>query len=574
MREKQKQNIAPERLAEFVDRAKVGDQDAYTALYEATSQEVYRTVRSMLRSEETALDVQQDAYVYAFTHLDQLGDPAKFSPWLRQIAVNRTRSVLRKQTPVLFTELESDEGAGLPEVADLSPEASPELSLEREETADYVREILDSLTVGQRMLVGLYYYEQQPVGKIAEDLGVTPGTVKTQLFRSRKKIEAAVKRLEEKGVKLFGLAPLPFLVALLKKLTPAAEQSKTVMAGALTRSGVAPAAEAAAVQVGRRFFETALGKVVLGVIAAAAVGGGAAGYRWYQNNFNVGDYQPPTETLEINLHYDTDEDLTTEPTEEITLPTDPETNEDLTPETTESVETTEPTEPEESTEPTDPTDPINPQPTDPTPQPTDPEPVSEPSKVLSCQWRGSSNGTLYDLQPVMTEYIIVTVQGSGTPSLSTDNGSVVKLTYQGAMDPVDGKTEHQFEAIVLGSGLAHIYCELNGVVTNTLTIDNPEHPPRVTDVLITILAQEDLSGVKKVGDRGAVTVWSEGNAAPVVYTDNPSVLEITAGQNMGGSAWYENMHTWAIRIIGPGTARIYVDFEGSHIRAETITAEE
>ena len=46
----------------------------------------------------------------------------------------------------------------------------------------------------QRLIVGMYYYEQLPVGKIAEDLGVTPGTVKTQLYRSRKKIEAAVKR--------------------------------------------------------------------------------------------------------------------------------------------------------------------------------------------------------------------------------------------------------------------------------------------------------------------------------------------------------------------------------------------
>ena len=55
---KEKQNVTPERLAELVGLARNGDQSAYTALYEATSQEVYRTVRSMVRSEETALDVQ------------------------------------------------------------------------------------------------------------------------------------------------------------------------------------------------------------------------------------------------------------------------------------------------------------------------------------------------------------------------------------------------------------------------------------------------------------------------------------------------------------------------------------
>ena len=591
MEPNQKSTQEGDRLIRLIERAKAGDQQAYTALYEATEREVYRTVRAMLRSEELARDVQQEVYVYAFTHLDSLREPEKLRAWLRGIAVNQSYSALRQTSPILFSELENGEGRELPELADLSGDTEPELRLERKETARYVNEILDDLTDGQRAVVAMYYYEQLPVSEIARDLGVAPGTVKTQLFRSRKKIETAVKDLEAQGVKLCGLAPLPFLVSLLKKLTPAAEQSKTVLAGTLTEAGVAPAAGTAAVQavafqVGRSFFETALGKVVLGVIAAAAIGGGVAGYRWYQNHMNVGDYQPPTETFEINLHYDTDEDLTTEPTEELvdptdpTDPTDPETNEDLTPEPTDPAETTDPTDPAETTDPTDPTNPTDPapQPTGPAPtdptDPTDPEPVSEASKVLSCQWRDSSTGTLYDLQPMSTAYIIVTVQGSGTPSLSTDNDSVVKLTYQGAMDPADGKTKHQFEAIVLGSGLAHIYCELNGVVTNTLTLDNPEHPPRVTDVSITILAQEDLSVVKKVGDRGAVTVWSEGDAAPVVYTDDPSVLEIIAGENMGGSAWYENMHTWAIRIIGPGTANIYVDFEGAHIRTATITAEE
>ena len=142
-------------FAALVERAKAGDQDAFTALYEATNQEVYRTVRAMVRTDELALDIQQDAYVFAFTHLDQLGNPAKFRSWLRSIAANRTRSVLRKQTPVLFTELETEDGESFPELPDLSPESQPELSLERKETANLVREILDGLSDGQRLLVGM-----------------------------------------------------------------------------------------------------------------------------------------------------------------------------------------------------------------------------------------------------------------------------------------------------------------------------------------------------------------------------------------------------------------------------------
>ena len=160
-------------------RALAGDQGAYTALYEATAQEVYRSIHAMIRDEELTLDLQQEVYTQAFTHLEQLEDPEKLIPWLRSIAVNCARFALRRQTPLLFSELEEGDGPVLPELADESPDASPELRLEQKETARYVREILDELSPGQRMLVGLYYYEQRPVGQIARELGVTPGTVKT-----------------------------------------------------------------------------------------------------------------------------------------------------------------------------------------------------------------------------------------------------------------------------------------------------------------------------------------------------------------------------------------------------------
>ncbi len=331
MNDPQKTPQSPETLPELVQRARTGDQAAYTALYEATHQEIYRTVRAQVRSEELALDIQQDAYVFAFTHLDQLGDPAKFRPWLRSIAVNRTRSVLRKQTPVLFTELETEEGDTVPELPDLSPESSPELSLERKETSRLLRDILDGLTAGQRMLVGLYYYEQQPVGKIAEDLGVSPGTVKTQLSRARKKIETAVKRLEEKGVKLYGLTPLPFLLALLGRQEAAPEAGKAVLSGSLSQAGIVT--ESTAIHVGRSFFQTALGRVWLGLLTVTVITGGVLGYRWIRDRTNYGDIRPP-ETV------DTAEDLIPETTE---LPTtEPDTAEDLVPETTEPADTTEP----------------------------------------------------------------------------------------------------------------------------------------------------------------------------------------------------------------------------------------
>ncbi len=313
-------------MTELISAIREGDQEAFAILYEKTSQDVYRTARAILRDEEAALDVQQDTYVFAYNHLDQLKDPEKVLPWLRAIAVNRAKSVLRQQTPILFTELENEEGEGMPEQADLSPEASPELQLERKETAELVSEILSGLSDGQRAAVSMYYYEQMSVGEIAEALGVSPSTVKCQLIRGRKKIEEAVRALEKKGVKLYGLSPLPFLLALMKGQALAAQQGEAVLVKTMTKAGfsagaktaaaagakaaAAGAAKPVAVHVGRGFFETAVGKLLAGALAVGLVGGGIWAGAKLLDRPEPAPYQP-TETVErVQLaNHDSGEDL-------------------------------------------------------------------------------------------------------------------------------------------------------------------------------------------------------------------------------------------------------------------------
>lgn len=347
---------------ERLQAARDGDKAAMTEIYEATNQELYRTIHSMVRDEETTLDIQQDTYVSALNHLEQLKDPDSLMPWLRQIAVNEVRMRLRRKHPLLFAELTAEDEESQPDFPDLRPEASPELMLDRSETARLVREILGKLTDSQRLLVGMYYYEQIPVRQIAEQLGISGGAVKSILFRSRKKLEKEIQRLEKQGVKLFGLAPIPFLTALLRNLEPGREASGTVLKTVLAKTGETGAA--ISVHVGRWFFETVAGRILLGLMSAAVIGGGTLGYRYWRER---SEKELPDE---IHLVHTTE---ATEPSGETDLRTVPDRPD---------VPIVKPA-PASQNDPTDPpTEPPAESPTElPTERPTEPpaEPPTEPS---------------------------------------------------------------------------------------------------------------------------------------------------------------------------------------------------
>ena len=612
------QPLTPERLSELIDRAKAGDQKAFTALYEATSQEVYRTVRSMVRDEDLGLDIQQDAYVSAFTHLDQLSEPAKFPTWLRTIAANLTRNALRKRNPLLFSELEGEEGEGLPELPDLSPESSPELRLEREETAAYVREILDGLTDGQRMLVGLYYYEQRSVGAIAAELHVSPGTVKTQLYRSRKKIETAVHALEARGIQLFGLGPVAYLLALLKRTEPSAQAGKAALKCTLVKTGTLQAAQSVTLHVGRRFFETALGKLVLGLLAAGMVGGGIAGYRWYQTHLAkpMGDWQPD-ETLEA---LDSEEDLPTEPedpwdtdapptdpaeplpvtepskptdpTEAPTAPTEAPTEPPTAP-TQASAPTepgTQPTSP--SAEPTTPTEPVptNPLPTDPSvpsePTPTE-EPVSGPPQIDYCGFaRHGATDELYDIQWDTYDYLYVIAE-NGSVRITTDNPDMIRLEYEGRyygdlMKDYPNGQGYYCIVTFLNSGTAHIYCSLNGERVKTITVYTPEYPDQLLDVDVTVstmygATEHHTLEVCENGSRVRIQALFQGRGKVELTTDNPAVVDLgTLRTYIGGNITHWSQEGWFSDsvIVGPGEAHIYLKLNGEVVRTWNVHAVE
>ncbi len=310
-------------------RARAQDPEALEALYRATSPAVWRTVCAMVRQEQDAMDVMQDTYLKAFSRLDQLQSAEALGPWLRQIAANTARDHLRRKKPLLFSELQKEDDL-LTEPEDDRTDALPEAKLDRRETQRLVREMMDTLTDAQRLVIGMYYEQELPIREIADQLGLPQATVKSQLRYGRQKIEKQVRKLEQQGVKLYGAAPLAFFRLLFRQSLRLAEapEPADALPGELLAQSV-PARSAVIKAVAAK--SLLIRRLILGAAALAAVGGVTAGVLALRGRSHAaGDVRPP-QPSEVSLAGQTDdspEELTlprTETPEDLqTVPTDPE----------------------------------------------------------------------------------------------------------------------------------------------------------------------------------------------------------------------------------------------------------
>ena len=279
----------------LVRRAKKGDREAMSELYSKTCQRVYRTILGMVHNEETAQDLTQDTYLSAFSGIQKLEDPDRFQPWVVSTAVHKAKNHLRSSKPMLFSELEN--GAAAEDAPDLSPESSPEISLDRKETARIVKGLMDELSAPQRLAVELYYYDQLTTPEIARSLDIPQNTVKTQLYYARKKLEAGLRRLRENGTELGGLTAigcLGFLPQMPQEPILPPKQAEEIFSGVLSKLPKQVAA-----RTGRQLFKGLLGKIALGTAAAAAVGGiVAGGFLLNKSLSHPGDRQPVQSAVE------------------------------------------------------------------------------------------------------------------------------------------------------------------------------------------------------------------------------------------------------------------------------------
>ena len=189
---------------EAVKRAVEGDHDAFRVLVERYQDRAFGLALRVMRDEEQARDVVQDAFLKAYRSLDRFEGRSSFYTWFYRVVMNLCIDAKRRQPPGRMVEwdeanaLEAPAGTGLDAVDPARQRASgPAGELERAELRETIRRAIEELPDDARQTLLLREVDGLSYSEIAKSLGVPKGTVMSRLHHARRRLRAL---LSERGM--------------------------------------------------------------------------------------------------------------------------------------------------------------------------------------------------------------------------------------------------------------------------------------------------------------------------------------------------------------------------------------
>ena len=167
-----------------IRRAINGDEAALRSIWTQHAPRIDAVVRRLVGDPDLAADVAQEVWIQIFRALPSYRGDSQFSTWTHRIAVNRTLNALRSLRRIGKSEVEIDE-----QTASVDHEGDRSM---RMQTID---EAVQKLSPGARAVFVLHDIEGYTHEEIAEELGITSGGSKSQLFKARAKLRRLLAHL-------------------------------------------------------------------------------------------------------------------------------------------------------------------------------------------------------------------------------------------------------------------------------------------------------------------------------------------------------------------------------------------
>ena len=180
-------------------RLQNGQETALNELMALWQTPLFRFICRYVGDRDEALDLAQETFVRVYQNRQSYRPSARFSSWLFTIASNLCRNHLRwgRRHPTVSLAREDDAGDGPADATDTlpSPNRGPSDCAERNDTARWVKESIQSLPHDLKTVVLLFEYEELSYEEIAGVLQCSPKAVETRLYRARKILREKLERL-------------------------------------------------------------------------------------------------------------------------------------------------------------------------------------------------------------------------------------------------------------------------------------------------------------------------------------------------------------------------------------------
>lgn len=267
---------------DLISKIQNGDTQAQGKLYELYWEKLYRLAYVITKDKEDAMDVVQDSFIAAFSHINDLRNANAFEAWIFQIARNNAKKQLNRHKN--FIDFQNDEDHGtefLDNIPDADEAIMPENVIESQEKCELVLQTINELSEDQRACVLLFYYNGLSIKDIAQIQECSEGTVKSRLNYARKKIRDRILEIEQDNdIRLHSLMPIGILLSQITMQMPDSTQIEQMWnaikgSAGIVGAGVVGATSTAGSGAAKGGILTTIkAKIIAGITAASVVTGG------------------------------------------------------------------------------------------------------------------------------------------------------------------------------------------------------------------------------------------------------------------------------------------------------------
>lgn len=182
---------------QLVGWSREGDTEAFEQLVFRHRDKIFARALMMMRNEEEALDLSQEAWVKSWQRLHQFQGESSFATWMTRIVINLCLDQIRRQKKMRAESIEQmEEDLGGVERHMPIEHANPTEGLENDELRKRIDEAMGKLTEAHRTVLALHEFQGLEYKEIAKRVGISIGTVMSRLFYARRRMASLLQGLK------------------------------------------------------------------------------------------------------------------------------------------------------------------------------------------------------------------------------------------------------------------------------------------------------------------------------------------------------------------------------------------